>query len=259
MKTTKITPKKAQEWLQRNVNNRPVRQRLVNDYAAAMTAGAWKVNGDSIRFNCNGDMVDGQHRLLACIKSGVTFESYVVDGIQVDAFDTIDQGFKRVVSDLFARRGYKHYVMLASGVRWIWRYEGSMTIQGAMREDLANDIIERHSGIHTAVQIASEHSRSGLIQPGLFAFLLYWTGQKDVSRAEKFWLSVVDGDSLEKGTPAYLLNRRLVQNLGSVSKLGSTVVAALSVKAWNAHVSKKPSEAKILKWAEAEAFPTILY
>lgn len=61
MKKETITPKKAMEWLQRNVANRPMSHKRVLGYAQAILAGAWKVNGDCIRFNGNGDLIDGGH------------------------------------------------------------------------------------------------------------------------------------------------------------------------------------------------------
>lgn len=259
MKTVKITPKKAAEWLKRNVNNRPLREIRIEQYSAAMKAGAWQVNGETIKFNCNGDLVDGQHRLHACMQSGITFESYVVTGVGRDAFDTIDQGDKRTIGDVFARSGYKHYVLLAAGSRWIWRYENSMSVNGAMRADIAKDIIERHPALHAAAQKASEHSRCGILNPGLFAFLDYWCGQNNQERADKFWTSVADAEGLEKGTPAHLLHKRLQANSNAVARLWPITIAALCVKAWNAHVSKKTSDTvKCLKWAEGEVFPTII-
>lgn len=92
-----ITPKKAAEWLKRNVANRPLSQRTVTNYATAMADRAWKLNGDSIRFNGSGDLIDGQHRLTGCVKAGVPFDSYVIRGLDHDAFDTIDQGRRRTI------------------------------------------------------------------------------------------------------------------------------------------------------------------
>jgi hypothetical protein len=78
-----VTPKKAMEWLKRNIANRPLSPVTVNNYARAMSDRAWKLNGDCVRFNGNGDLVDGQHRLTACVKSGQSFETYIVRGRSV--------------------------------------------------------------------------------------------------------------------------------------------------------------------------------
>lgn len=255
-----ITPKKAMEWLKRNVNNRPLSQRWVDDLARAITDKAWRLNGDCIRFNGNGDLIDGQHRLNACVQSGKPFESYVVRGLDHDAFDTIDQGKRRSIADVFARQGYKHYTTLASAVRWLWLYESNSLPSArkeSLRPDEANELLEKHPAIHHAVEVArSLITTTKLINPGLLSFLLYITTEKHGDVAEKFWSSVVSAEGLKKQSPAYQLHSRLVNNLGSVAKLHNDTIAALAVKAWNAFKAGKPVGA--LRWAENEDFPTIL-
>lgn len=252
-----VTPKKAAEWIKRNVANRPLSQSTVNSYAKAMTAGAWKLNGDAIRFNCNGDLIDGQHRLHACIKSGKSFDSFVIKGLQQEAFDTIDQGKKRSISDVFARDGYKHYTALAGAASWLFRYSaGDLCYRGgpAIRPDEAHELLERHPGLHAAVDLACRlRSQQALLGPALLAFLIYMCSQKDEQRAESFWTSVITGVNLVRGSAAHLLNKRLVSNYGSVAKLHSTTVCALCIKAWNAHIKNKPCGT--LKWVDGEEFP----
>lgn len=256
MKET-VTPKKAMEWLKRNVANRPVSRTAVDRYAAAMDAGAWKLNGDCIRFNGNGDMIDGQHRLTACIQSGKPFEAYIVRGLEHEAFDTIDQGRKRTVGDVFARHGYKHYTTLASAVRNLWRYEnGFIGSRGEMRADQANELLEKHPAIHAGVETSREIlGRSRLMNPGALAFLIYATSQISEAAAQKFWPAVMTGEGLNKQMAAYWLRERLISNVGSKAKLHADTVVALCIKAWNSHRSGKPC--KNLKWADNEEFPVI--
>lgn len=255
-----ITPKKAMEWLKRNVSNRPLSQVHAGRLGAAMAAGVFKCNGDCIRFNGNGDLVDGQHRLTGCVQSGKSFESYVVRGLEHDAFDTIDQGRKRTVGDVFARQGYKHYVCLASAVRWLWLYETCGSLlggrNGSLRADEANELLEKHPAIHAAVDQALKIRANGkLIHPGILSFLLYYTSQKDEEKAVKFWTSVISGENLKRGTSEFLLHKRLVDNLGSVSKISVETIGALAIKAWNSHKAGKPCGT--LKWSINEEFPKI--
>jgi hypothetical protein len=252
-----VTPKKAMEWLKRNVANRPLSPVAVGRYAKTMEQGLWKLNGDCIRFNGNGDLIDGQHRLTACIQSGKQFESYIVRGLQHDAFDTIDQGRRRSIGDVFARQGYKHYNTVAAAVRAIWRYEnGWMQTREGMRPDEANDILERHPGVHDAAQRSCEARRPRLMSPGLLAFLMYQTRQSDESKSVKFWTDVIDGEGLSKTMPAYWLRERLMANTMSVTSLHQDVICALSIKAWNTFKSGRAC--KNLKWDSArEEFPVI--
>lgn len=64
MEIVKITPDMAEKWLGRNPRNRHVRQRDVVRYAQSMLAGEWLVTGEAIKFSFDGNLIDGQHRLL---------------------------------------------------------------------------------------------------------------------------------------------------------------------------------------------------
>lgn len=63
-----ITPEVARKYLERNVNNRNVNKERVSIYARDILAGNW-TPGSSIGFFENGDLADGQHRLLAVVEA----------------------------------------------------------------------------------------------------------------------------------------------------------------------------------------------
>ena len=63
-----ITPAQAKKLLERNTNNRPVSKPHVKFLCGVIRRGEWKLNGDAIRFNSER-LVDGQHRLAACIET----------------------------------------------------------------------------------------------------------------------------------------------------------------------------------------------
>ena len=85
-----ITPEIAQVWLEKNTNNRTIRQMVVDRYADEMCSGAWKLNAETIKFSRDGTLLDGQHRLWAVVESKVTIQSFVARGISADALQTID-------------------------------------------------------------------------------------------------------------------------------------------------------------------------
>lgn len=94
-----ITPEMAEEMLKRNIANRKVNQANVNRIAADMATGNYRINGETIKISSNGEILDGQHRLLACIKSSVPFKSYIVYNVEREAIGTIDMGKGRSVAD----------------------------------------------------------------------------------------------------------------------------------------------------------------
>ncbi len=53
------------------------------EYANAMKSGEWKYNGESIKVCTDGSLLDGQHRLEACIESGVTFDTLLVTNLRL--------------------------------------------------------------------------------------------------------------------------------------------------------------------------------
>lgn len=94
-----ITPTKAANYLQQNNNNprKKINRNVVKSYAADMKAGKWNVNGEAIVFDANGDLKNGQHRLLAIIESGVTVRILVVRGVD-PSITLFDYGSRRRVS-----------------------------------------------------------------------------------------------------------------------------------------------------------------
>src|SRR5678816_1487928 len=79
-----VTPQIALDWLCRNRANRRVTLAILRKYARNMAEGRWKKTGQGIVFDCQGKLLEGQHRLLACLFSGATFSTYVVTGAADD-------------------------------------------------------------------------------------------------------------------------------------------------------------------------------
>ena len=75
MKVETITPKLAEKWMEANKNNRPLRRSLVGRYAGAIRRGQWELNGESIKFDEDGVLFDGQHRLAAVVEANKPIKS----------------------------------------------------------------------------------------------------------------------------------------------------------------------------------------
>lgn len=110
MKTslTTVSPELANRWLKKNVSNRRVRKLHVERLAKDMSEGRWKLTGEPITFDENGNLQNGQHRLLAIIESGASLELLVVRGVPADSFDVIDQGSQRTAADALRAIGITH-------------------------------------------------------------------------------------------------------------------------------------------------------
>lgn len=94
-----ITPSQAAAWLTLNVNNRPISNSLVKQYAKEMKNGTWRLTHQGIAFSADGILLDGQHRLLAIIESKVAVAMVVSRGVDNRAQLVMDDHKKRSAGD----------------------------------------------------------------------------------------------------------------------------------------------------------------
>src|SRR4051812_37258312 len=76
-----ITPKDAARMLAGMESNRLKSPPHIAKLARDMKGGNWKVNGETIKLDHREKVIDGQHRLLACIQAGVSFQTWVISGV----------------------------------------------------------------------------------------------------------------------------------------------------------------------------------
>lgn len=112
-----ITPQEAFKMLEKNSSNRRLRQQTVEVYAEEMKLGKWQLNGETIKFATNGELKDGQHRLSACVLSGIPLETYVIYDNDCSIFD---YGAKRTPADILKLKDKDSPIantLIAAGVR----------------------------------------------------------------------------------------------------------------------------------------------
>lgn len=92
-----ITPEIAKSILKNTVNRR-VSTGSVRAYANDMKNGNWDENvGSAISIDVNGNLVDGQHRLLAVVQSNETINMWVCRNVKQHG--VYDNNRKRTISD----------------------------------------------------------------------------------------------------------------------------------------------------------------
>ena len=95
-KLVKITPSMARMFLDdANKQNRRVSISRVAMYANDMRNGEWMTTHQGICFFDDGTLADGQHRLMAIIKAGVTVEMMLTSGMPKSSIMGIDTGRPR--------------------------------------------------------------------------------------------------------------------------------------------------------------------
>lgn len=101
-----VTPMNAQSWLAKNHDhNRKLRKLKVAEYESDMRAGRWVLSDQAISFNTADELINGQHRLQAVHRSGVSIKSLVLWNCPDRSLLVIDGGMKRSTNDRFGMAG----------------------------------------------------------------------------------------------------------------------------------------------------------
>lgn len=121
-----ITPEQAQAILdETNDINRRIRPPHVASLARDMANSDWHEAGDPIRFDSNGRLIDGQHRLSAVVLSGKTQRFLVMRGFAPVVQTVLDSGIGRTAGDALTFAGIANRYNIAAVARLaIHRDEG---------------------------------------------------------------------------------------------------------------------------------------
>lgn len=239
-----MTPQMAGRLLETNTRNRHVNRARVAMWAQTMRDGLWQANGQPIILSTDGRLLDGQHRLLACLEANVTVPMLIVTGVASEAQYTMDTGRPRSLADMLALRGEQNVNILASALKALVRLDrygirAGFDMQTAhypvtyeqafaylkQHPTLRADIVEceriyRHTGIPLKIII-------------LWYELFY---RADADAASMFFTQLASGVGLDADNPILVLReraRRLRDTNQLHTTLGVITVSAIGIKAWN--------------------------
>lgn len=112
-----ITPEIATALLKQNTRNRVKRDRHVDFLASEMVNGRWILTPDSIWIAPDGVLIDGQHRLMAIVQSGVTLSLHVSRDVPEDAQNASGFGAQRTVADQLQLAGMENAKDIVAAIR----------------------------------------------------------------------------------------------------------------------------------------------
>ena len=244
-RTITVTPEMATDWLERNENNRIINYHRIRRYAKDMVAGNWKVTGDAIRFSKSGKLLDGQHRLWACVESECSFDTVVYTGLPEDSQILMDQGMARSKGSQLTLRGYKNGATLSSAAITLWRMERGRTMVFARASSPSNsemlstiednpDLVER-----LAEYMAIKPTPGLKIQQGAFVAMYTYMARYDKSRARAFMDGYLSGVNLPPGSPALALRERVFQYKQKGWKILHTDFLTWAAYAWKAYLQNR--------------------
>lgn len=237
-----VTPAMATAMLQNNSGNRTLSAGRVRLYAQIMQSGGWKNNGDVIRIAKDGRLLDGQHRLAAIERSGIGQKFLVVRGLDESVFDTIDTGAARVASDILSIDGFKNSTALASAIKLFltWKTTGNPVSGSPDKKPTHQEILQfaRENAIADqvgALSVTSNFNKK-MISPSIIGFLYFAAHSENIPMDDvsDFFSRVADPSLGKTSDVTFMLRDRLMQDLGSKTRLRRYDKIALVIKAFRA-------------------------
>lgn len=236
----KITPSRARSMLADvNVDNRKLRRQRVRGYAEQMTRGEWKVSGDAIRFDREGRLIDGQHRLAAAAEANYTLETVVVYDVEPDAYKVIDSGLSRNPGDAVTHAGLPGGAVMAAMLRTIIAIERGLNLWDSnalwliSRSELVEHGLAHEEEASVAMRLA------WVVEPRVggthrsWGTWAYFANRVHPRLVEMFTDAVVNGVDLKAGDPRLAFRNWLTSRRRLRHGRDSTVVLGSLIRTWN--------------------------
>lgn len=232
-----VTPAMAREWLGHNTNNRNVRPGRVARYASDMRLQQWALTGEPIKRAPSGELLDGQHRLLAVIEANISVTMVVARNIPASARASMDTGVGRQAADQLRINGHAHAYVQAAAAKWlILFHREELYIDRAAQMVTHADIVEfcRDNNVLLTCAQMSSSLRQVDLSPGTRAACLYLCMRVDASAAVEFFARLNDGAGLDHGSPILALRSRLREIRLNRTKVPIESLMSITIRAWNA-------------------------
>lgn len=264
----KITPEYAAQLLEEfNTRNRRIKPSTVRKLANELKNGEWRRTTACMGFRFCGEgdrqvLSNAQHRLAACVESGVAFETICVCRLPETSFEKEDLVIGRSLADGLEIKGHAYASSLASALKNFDTYaplslggRGGSTRNLKLTTGQLQAIFEQHPGIARSVAIACKW-RAKILRPGLVAAIHYVCTLIDKEKADVFFTRVANGEMLSPRSPELCLHRMLQEDMINTRKrFKDRHKAALMLLAFNHFRNGK--NVSLLKWSdEMSEFPT---
>ena len=228
-----VDPATATRWLARNEKNRHVRKPMVSAYARDMAAGDWQFTGEAIKFDRDGNLIDGQHRLNAVVRSGATVRMLVVRDLAPEAQSVLDTGAKRSASDALSLTGHAHSHGLAAVTRMCILLDRGAEHGVVTHSEIAS-YIDAHPDLPAAVSKQSKYAAHLDLTPRVISYLCLTFARVDQDACEQFFDSLANNQTNGPGDPRNTMIRKLSEARRRGERVTPVEQIHIVTRAWNA-------------------------
>ena len=237
--------------------------RVIRLYRSQMDNGNWKPTGEPIIVGSKGELLNGQHRIGACMRGKKPFKTLLVVGVHPDMFIHLDSGKKRSHADALHIANKELPYKMASICKWICKYEGLMERGGRdkMGPIITNEqVLERYgeameNDLMCSVPYGKYFSDQPIAPANQMIALHYLCSQKDNDLADDFFKKVGTGLECEETENAYLLRSKFISIFAKpLEQIKSWDSALLTVLYWN---KTRRGETGRIRFKKGLRFPEI--
>lgn len=230
-----ITPAMAKAFIQHNRSNRNISNAHVQWFARQIVEGTWDANNtQSIKFSTDHALIDGQHRLLACILADQPIEVDVKMDVPVQAQDTIDVGRSRTISDQLAISGERYGTQIAGSIRWIYALANESYAYKTSTPEVMSFLREHPNLRESIAKVQGRRGIRGTIPTLLIAIHYIATHVlNEGEKADAFVAVFKTGENAYKSDPAHRVREMYRDAKEAHKTIGQARLADLTIHAWN--------------------------
>lgn len=258
-----VTPEMAKGFLSTNQQNRRISEVVLGRYVNDIKNGRWVENtGEAIKISKTGKLLDGQHRLMAIVKSNTSIWLHVIYNLDDAIFDVIDTGKSRNASDCFRISGIKNCDQIPSIISFFNSLEKGYRNHAKKNNSATNHelLIQYENDPEFWQKVFKQTSIwyggfSQVLQPSFIGGFYCHFAKLNEEKAFEFI------DQLSMGTNIHpivnQLRKKLIQDRLSPRKMPISLKIALTIRAWNYFVTNSPIRQLKYNTVQDE-FPTAL-
>tara|TARA_R110001606_G_scaffold381963_1_gene543490 strand:- start:1285 stop:2166 length:882 start_codon:yes stop_codon:yes gene_type:complete len=249
-----ITPEIAKHYLTYNTKNRTKSDKGITFLTQQMQKGLFIENGESIVFDKNMKLTDGQHRLMAIIKSGKAYHIPVVKGVNVKSMATYDTGRNRSSADVLSINGYQYPTLISAFIKLIYKYEKKGSKQASAssysrtevetNQQILNYCKQNYDWLHkivTDVNTIYTKAEFKVLSKSNFCYIVYMLGGTHPNEKVYEFMRNVFGLSRTQDTATSYLYSKLYQAKTKKEPLGFYWILGMCIKAYNYFIDGNPS------------------
>lgn len=219
----KISPEIAEAMLQFNRNNRSINEKVVNELVRNIRNGKFIDNGDAIRFSVAVPvpgvpgmplplLLDGQHRLEAIKRSGMTVRVLVIRELHPDAQATMDIGRKRTAGDWLRILDHGNATTLGAVLSAVWKLQGGDRMISTNPKPTpieCSDLLKAHPEIERSVEVAVRtYGGFRHLKKTSYGVAHFFMHEIAPTQAPYFFTLIETGANLPKGHPILAMRDR---------------------------------------------------